>query len=694
MLDPGLRRDDGEIVNGVARPAMVLPMPGVVWGAYPQRLEAVAPRAPSAIGSLAASVQANLVGAIATLRSPLLHAQRARLLQSARAEQASWNCLDEAQRSNRLTSLRARLARDGWAGEWRAEALGCVADAGWRALGRDPFDSQLLAAGVLLDDHLAEMATGEGKTYAAALAAAVAGLAGVPVHVMTANDYLVARDAAQLTPFFAALGLTVGAVLGASDPDARRAAYACHITYCTAREVAFDYLRDGLAALAAGSDLLQRTQRLAGRDAAAPRLLRGLCMALLDEADSLLIDEATMPLVLSQEVADPQQRAACFQALALARQLKPDVDVTVNRAVGRIEWLEPGVQRLERLSAGLHGAWCNRQHRRDIVGAALEALHLLERDQHYIVRDDKVELLDLVTGRAAPGRVWSRGLQTLVELKEGCTPKPATETRAQISFQRFFARYLRLCGMSGTLAEARGEIRALYRREVVTIPLRRASQRRILPQRLFTGPAQRWQAVLRRVAALRSQGRPVLVGTDSVADSEALSALLTGAGVPHQVLNARHDQAEAQIVAQAGERGAVTVATRMAGRGTDIVLGSGVAALGGLHVICCQRNPSRRLDRQLIGRAARQGDPGSAETYSTLATPGCPGEGDRLPSVLLPLCRKQDDEGAVLVPAWLLRRWAARLQARDEAQQIHQRRRLLEQDREWERHLSFSTLRA
>ena len=677
--------------GGTGFSATLLPMPGMVWGDYPQRIEAIAAPAPFGIGALAASLHAALAAPIASLTAPLWRRRDAQMLQSVRAQQASWSGLDEAQRRARLTSLRARLARDGWAGELRAQALGCVANAGVRTLGRDPFDSQLLAASVLLDDRLAEMATGEGKTYAAALAAAVAGLAGVPVHVMTANDYLVSRDAEQLAPFYAALGLTLGAVLGSSDPDARRAAYACHITYCTAREVAFDYLRDGLASEAAGSELQQRSRRLAGHDAAAPLLLRGLCMALLDEADSLLIDEATMPLVLSQEVADPQQRAACFQALTLARQLEPGVDVQVNRDAGRIEWLEPGVQHLERLSAGMHGAWRNRQHRRDMVGAALEALHLLQRDQHYIVRDAKVELLDAVTGRAAPGRVWSRGLQTLVELKEGCTPKPATETRAQISFQRFFARYLRLCGMSGTLAEARGEIRALYRREVVAIGLRCASQRRILPQRLFADSTHRWQAVLRRVEALRALGRPVLIGTDSVADSEVLSALLGSTGVPHQVLNARHDRAEAQIVALAGARAAVTVATRMAGRGTDIVLGAGVAALGGLHVICCQHNPSRRLDRQLIGRAARQGDPGSAETLRTLDA--AKGRAS-LPSGLLQLCRKHDDEGALLLPDWLLRRWSVRLQVEEELREIRQRRRLLEQDREWERRLSFSTLRA
>ena len=675
---------------GASRSAPRLPVPGLVWGRYPQRLEeapvSAAPVAAEAINALRDWLAAAFTAAGAALR----RRRGARRLHAVRAQQAAWQGLDASAHGARLSDLRARLARDGWDGELRAQALGCAAAMGHRILGRNPFDSQLLAADVLLDDRLAEMATGEGKTYAAALAAAVAGLAGVPVHVMTANDYLVQRDAQQLEPFFAALGLSVGSVRGACDADARRAAYHRDITYCTAREVAFDYLRDGLAAAAAGGDLQQRAQRLTGQDAPAP-LLRGLCMALLDEADSLLIDEATLPLVLSQEVADPQQRATCFQALALAREMQPGLDVRLDAGSGRILWLEAGVQHLERSSANLEGAWCNRQHRHDLVSSALEALHLLERDQHYLVRDGKVELLDAVTGRAAPGRVWSRGLQTLVELKEGCTPSAATMTRAQISFQRFFGRYVRLCGMSGTLTEAHAEIRALYRRDVVTIPLHRPAQRQIWPERLFADSAQRQRAVLRRVIALHNLGRPVLIGTDSVADSETLSSLLEAAGVAHQLLNARHDHAEAQIVGRAGARGTVTVATRMAGRGTDIALGPGVAALGGLHVICCQDNPCARLDRQLIGRAARQGDPGSAETFRTLD------EASRRHawlSGLLRRCRKLDDEGAFVLPSWWLRHWSARLQAEDEARQIRQRRRLLEQDREWERRLNFTTLHA
>ncbi len=675
------------------RSSAPLPIPGVVWGEYPQRLEtAAAPAAPLA-AQIVEALRARLGLALAIPRAALRRRHGAQTLQSVRSQQAAWACLDPVAHGARLADLRARLARDGWDGrnaELRPQALGCVAAIGERVLGRNPYDNQLLAADVLLDDRLAEMATGEGKTYAAALAAAVAGLAGVPVHVMTANDYLVQRDAQQLAPFFSALGLTLGSVVAASNPQARRAAYACNVTYCTAREVAFDYLRDRLAAESTGGELRQRARCLSGNAAAAP-LLRGLCMALLDEADSLLIDEATMPLVLAQEAADPQQRALCFAALALARQLQPGIDVDVDRGAGRIVWRDAGVQHLERASACLAGAWRNRQHRHDIVSAALEALHLLARDEHYLVSGGKVALLDAVTGRAAPGRVWSRGLQTLVELKEGCTPSPTTTTRGQISFQSFFGRYVRLCGMSGTLTEARAEIRALYRRDVVAIALRLPSQRQTLPERLFADSGQRWQAALRRVIALRTLGRPVLIGTDSVADSEAFSALLAAAGVAHRLLNARHDQAEAQIVARAGERGAVTVATRMAGRGTDIVLGPGVAALGGLHVICCQDNPSRRLDRQLIGRAARQGDPGSAENFHTLDEAR---RRDTWLSGFLRSCRKLDDAGALVLPSWLLRYWSARLQEQDEARQIRQRRQLLEQDREWERRLSFTSLHA
>jgi preprotein translocase subunit SecA len=280
-------------------------------------------------------------------------------------------------------------------------------------------------------------------------------------------------------------------------------------------------------------------------------------------------------------------------------------------------------------------------------------------------------------------------LQTLVELKEGCRPGPATTTRAQITFQRFFARYVRLCGMSGTLAECRRELARVGGRRVLVVPPRLPSCRRRGPDQLYADAASRRRAIVRRVAELQASGRPVLVGTDTVAESEALAALLAEAGIAHRVLNARHDDAEAHIVARAGERSAVTVATQMAGRGTDIELGPGVAALGGLHVLCCQDGLNPRLERQLIGRCARQGDPGSAETWRHANAPRLAG---RISSVWL-RGRRTDERGRLDVPAGLLKRWAAWLGGIDERRAARQRARLLEQDREWQSRLNFSTPR-
>ena len=652
------------------RPMDVLPMPGVVWGLYPLRHEkmpGLQAAWPSATGRIARGSRLGTVAA------------------DVRTQQAKWGALERSDREARLRELRALLARDGWRGPLRAEALGCVAETGHRVLGRDAYDCQLQAAGVLLDDKLAEMATGEGKTYAVALAAAVAALAGVPVHVMTANDYLVERDARQLGPFYSALGLTVAVVVASSAPPARRIAYAADITYCTAREVAFDHLRDTLQMTASGSELQRRSRLLTAGSTEAPALLlRGLCMAIVDEVDSLLIDEASMPLVLSEAADDPQQRAACFQALSLARGLRLDEDLSIDRETASMELTAAGEQRLEQASRELDGAWRNRRHRLDLVRAALEALHLLERDRHYVVRDGSVQLLDPLTGRTAPGRVWPRGLQTLVELKEGVVPTPPTTTRAQLSFQRFFARYLRLAGMSGTLTECRGEVKALYRRDIASVPLRKPCRRRLLRARLFADSAGRWRAVVRRVDWLHRRGRPVLVSTDSVDDSRALSRLLAAAGVVHRVLDARHDGDEAGIVAAAGQRGAVTVATQMAGRGTDIGLGPGVAAIGGLHVLCCQDNPSPRLDRQMVGRAARQGDPGSAEIWYALDRPRW-----RKVAPLLRRCGTRGEFNVVPLAGWLLDAVAKGLQRNDEGRRIRQRRRLLEQDREWQRMLGI-----
>jgi preprotein translocase subunit SecA len=645
--------------------ALALPRPSLLWGRQPQRRDHEA-------------------AWYATPWQRLGVARRARRLEVAevkdlRVRQYAWALLGTDGEMALRAQLRARLAADGLMPALRDEALACAAAKAQRVLRRSPFDTQLLCARALVDGELVEMATGEGKTLAVALAAAAMAMSGTPVHVLTANDYLAARDARLHALMFSALGLRVGVIVAGSTPEQRRAAYAADITYATAREVAFDHLRDGQTLQAAGAagqgELPARAAQLAG-EAVAPLLQRGLCAALLDEADSLLIDEAVMPLVLAEPHEDPELRAACFQALSLARQLVPGEHAELDTAQQSAHWTPAGLERLASLAEELGGAWLNRQHREDLCAQAFVALHGLHPQHDYLVEDGRVQLLDRITGRRAEGRVWSRALQTLVELKEGCKPGPSSRTAAQTSYQRFFARYHHLAGTSGTLSECRGELAAVYGKAVVHVPPRRPSLREELPPRVFEASCQREAAAVERIRQLQEVGRPVLVGVASVAAAEALSAALSAAGVAHAVLDARHEAQEARIVARAGHSGAVTVATALAGRGTDIELGPCVAALGGLHVLDLLDTPCARTRRQLVGRAARQGDPGSAETWHA-ADVACWSEGF--------LDSPRSD-----APLWMVQA-ASRLQQRLHGwTQRRLRRRLLKQDLSWQRRLGFS----
>ncbi|MCY7318855.1 MAG: hypothetical protein LH617_09030 [Ramlibacter sp.] len=499
------------------------------------------------------------------------------------------------------------------AGPWLMEAFLLATSAMRLALGYSPHRQQLLAARVLLDDRLAEMATGEGKTAAIALAAAVAALGRTPVHVVTANDYLAQRDAQQLRAFFGLLQLRVDCVTQPMDAAARRRAYGRHVTYCTAKELAFDYLRDGLARTGDQSALEQRARRAGagpGVLTQAP-VLRGLCMAIIDEADTVLIDEARVPLVLAQDDAVAGEGEFYQAALALARRLAPQQDYQGDADGKRFVLTAAGRARLSQWPVAAHPLLGHRSHREATVELALAALLALQRDHDYVVRAEGVLLIDETTGRAAVGRAWSRGLHQLVELKEGVAATRRNSTVNQITFQRFFPRYLRLAGASGTLAEAAGEFRQVYRLGVVRIPPRTAPRVTRSPARLYGDSAGLWQAVADEAATVAATGRPVLIGTGTVAQSQALSQVLQGRGLPHQVLNARQDQGESELIGQAGRAGAITVATSMAGRGTDIVLEPSVVDRGGLHVILCQLNASARIDRQFLGRAGRQGQPGS-----------------------------------------------------------------------------------
>ena len=550
----------------------------------------------------------------------------ARVVPRAAAHEAALRAADDAALHARIAPLRARLRREGFALAPTAELLALVREVARRHLGQRPYDVQLIAACALLQGRLAEMATGEGKSLTAALAAAAAALAGLPVHLVTVNDYLAERDAQALAPLYDALGLSVGRVVHGQSSAERQAAYGCDVAYCSNKEFAFDYLRDRVALASGGGRLPMAVAALAGAHSA-PLLLRGLHFVLVDEADSVFVDEARTPLILSaMQGADDLalEAARCVTALALAAELVPDLHYR-NVQVGRrvvlsiagetlLTELTPSVAAQHAGPAGVDAVWASARGRREMVQQALSArLHYL-RDQQYLVSEDKVVIIDESTGRTMADRSWEAGLHQMIETKEGLTPSPRRLTLARITYQRLFRRCLRLAGMTGTGREVAGELWQVYRLPTVAIPLHRPSARRVLPPRLLPDAAAKWQAVAARAheVALGAQ-RPVLIGTRSVEASEQLSLSLHAAGVPHALLNARQDGEEAAVIARAGEAARVTVATNMAGRGTDIALADGVAARGGLHVILTECHSSARVDRQLFGRGARQGDAGSAE---------------------------------------------------------------------------------
>ena len=496
------------------------------------------------------------------------------------------------------------------------------------ALGLQPRANQWLAARAMVDGRLAELATGEGKTLALALAAAQLALRGRSVHLLTANDYLAARDADQLRGWYARLGLRVAAVGADHDSAQRAAAYRADVVYVSARELVFDSLRDEVAGRSAWSGSRRDahlseharalTQTPADDDGAT---VPAFDVALVDEADSILLDEALLPLVLARPGATGERLAQLGLALDLAARLQPGRDFELQ-PVARDSLLTPaGAQRLEALCSGLPRLWQHRLHREELVRLALVALHLLQPQRDYLVRQAQVHLIDPVTGRIAHGRMWSNGLQALVCLKEGCPPPPPTETVARTTYSHFLRRYRLIGGTSATLHDPRQELRQLYGLAVTRVPAHAPSRRERGPNRWFVDEAARDQAVVARALALAEAGRPVLIGTDGVPQSLRLvaafeAACAAGAVAPRlQCLDARQDAQEAARIAEAGQPGCITVATRMAGRGVDIRLHPAAARAGGLHVLNCQDNPARRLDEQLFGRSGRQGDPGSVEHW-------------------------------------------------------------------------------
>ncbi|MFT5107764.1 MAG: preprotein translocase subunit SecA [Verrucomicrobiales bacterium] len=497
-------------------------------------------------------------------------------------------------------------------------ALGVLRETASRKLGLRAYKVQLAGALALHRGYLAEMATGEGKTLTAALAAVLTGWTNRPCHIITVNDYLVQRDSKWLAPFYNDCGIEVGAVTGGMDPRERQDGYAAEITYATAKEVLADFLRDRLQA-----GLIQHPSRrlirhlLKGGSATPgnPFTLRGLDTAIVDEADSVLIDEAATPLIISRQRTNQALVDASIQATEIISDFENGPHYRTVMRYKEIEFTRRGTELIDAVATKFSGLWRSPGRCEELIEKALLAREFYSRGKQYLIDDGKVVIVDEFTGRPMPMRSWQKGIHQAVEAKEHLEISDPAETIARRSFQRFFRYYYRLSGMSGTVREGATELWQIYNLPFLSIPTNRPCIREEMPDRIFATSDSKWQALVADVRRINASGRPILVGTRSVADSEKLASMLIGQGLRCKVLNAGRLREEATIISEAGRQHSITIATNMAGRGTDIVLGTGVAELGGLHVVALERHESQRIDRQLFGRSARQGDSGSCQAF-------------------------------------------------------------------------------
>ena len=494
-------------------------------------------------------------------------------------------------------------------------ALAIIREGTLRAIGKRPYPVQIMGALAMCQGAIAEMATGEGKTITAALSATLWGWHGKPVHVITVNDYLVERDAEEMSPIYKMLGLTVGYVTHETAHNERQNHYRRSVVYCTSKELVADFLRDQIALGNLRNSTQTQLQLLMSGRGASGLQVPGLFRVLVDEADSLLIDEAVTPLIISNSPQEEPNADLYNAANEIAVQLEMGKDFTIDRTVRQVDFTPRGQDRLEHLS-GDDGFWRGQRRREELVQQALVARYCFIRDEQYLVTPDgKVQIIDEFTGRVMADRSWRHGLHQMIEVKEGVKVTADKENLARLSFQRFFRQYPQMGGMTGTAWEAAGELWNIFHRRVVKIPTNKPCIRIQLPTQMFDTMDEKYDAVVERVVELNNKGVPVLVGTRSVLASEEVSRRLAKLGRVHRVLNAAQNEQEANIVSEAGQLKRITVATNMAGRGTDIKLGRGVTELGGLHVISAEPHGSYRVDRQLFGRAARQGDPGCAQQF-------------------------------------------------------------------------------
>ena len=565
------------------------------------------------------------LGGIAPGTRPAITAATKRVVGEVEALAAEMEALDDVslRRLGRSLSYRAK------AGEpidtLIVESFAATREAGRRRLGMRHYDVQLLAGAALVKGAILEMQTGEGKTLVATLPLVLFALAGKGAHLATVNDYLARRDAEWMKPIYEALGLKVGIVESEMDFDARRQAYACDVTYGTAKEFGFDFLKDRLMnrQIMEGNGDLGAV--LTGKSAGATTKLlqRPFWFALVDEADNVLIDEARTPLIISSPAGEAEAtgQALFHFAARAAAELDPNEDFEEDPRKQTCELLGRGRSRVRAMHRPRELDTTSLLEIYDAVERACKARLFYIRDRQYVVRDGKVVIIDEFTGRVAEGRSWRDGLHQAVEAKEALETGAELEATApsghaaRITIQDLFARWPHLAGMTGTIATSRYEIARTYDVAVDVVPTNKPAIRRRLPAVVAADYRSKLKLIVAEIQEVHAIGRPVLIGTRSIDKSEDLSRLLEAAGLKHTVLNARHIAEEAEIVAGAGELGQITVSTNMAGRGTDIKLGPGVADLGGLHVICTELHDSARIDRQLVGRSGRQGDPGTWRQY-------------------------------------------------------------------------------
>lgn len=500
------------------------------------------------------------------------------------------------------------------------EAFALVRELGVRTLNMRLFDVQLIGGAALHLGKIAVMQTGEGKTLTAVAPLYLASLSGKGAHLLTANDYLAQRDAESLRPLYAALGLTVGYITSESSPAERRQAYACDITYSTAKEVGFDFLRDRLRQRQQMLGIESKFSSLVGsaEESIDESVQRPFYYAIVDEADNLLIDEARTPLVVSGLGEGGLNRAPLFRWASQVVAKFSDEDYEREDAKRQINLTTSGRKLARQLAAVPEIAPFPLLEVYGQLDLALVVQHYYARDRHYVIRDGEVVIVDEFTGRLAEGRKWRTGLHQAIEAREQLEITAETEEVARVTIQHLFSKYERLAGMTGTIGNSANELKTIYGTPVIEVPTHRPPRRLAYPAIIARDDRERWLRIADEVESIYEEGRPILIGTRSIDKSQILSQILTQRGIPHEVLNAKEHAREAEIVAHAGEFRKVTVATNMAGRGTDIRLDAATLELGGLHVICSEMHDSARIDRQLIGRAGRQGDPGSYRQFLSL----------------------------------------------------------------------------